>query len=364
MVEASKLKAWISAARLRTLPLSVSGILVGSAFAYLSIHQFNLAQPKLNMFQEVDAYNQLTQDIQNKVSEALSLYLNDFSFLIPILALITTLGFQILSNFANDYGDGVKGTDNEDRIGPMRAIQSGIISPKEMKRGIIITAVLTLISAVLLIYISLGIDRLLISLFFLVLGIAAIWAAIKYTVGDNAYGYRGLGDVFVFIFFGPISVMGIFYLITKVVDWDMIFPSITIGLLSVAVLNLNNMRDVESDKKAGKNTIVVKMGLKKAKLLHRVMIVIALFCSLRLAGNIYYTKYIANGIGKLGMVENKNIYLVAFLPLLAFIPLFIHLIKVKKTKSPALLDPELKKVALSTFLFAILCMVSVWVLTL
>jgi 1,4-dihydroxy-2-naphthoate octaprenyltransferase len=363
MAESSKLKAWISAARLRTLPLSVSGIIVGSAYAYLSIHQFKMTQSQLKMLQGVDTYNQLTHKVQNEISEALSLYLNDFSFLIPILALITTLGFQILSNFANDYGDGVKGTDNEDRIGPMRAIQSGIISPKEMKRGMIITAVFALASAILLIYVSLGTDHLLISLFFLILGIASIWAAIKYTVGDNAYGYRGLGDVFVFIFFGPISVMGIFYLITQVVDWDMIFPSITIGLLSVAVLNLNNMRDVESDKKAGKNTIVVKMGLKKAKLLHLVMIVVALFCSLRYAGNIYYTTHIANGIGKQAMVENKNIYLVAFLPLLAFIPLFIHLIKVKKTTSPALLDPELKKVALSTFLFAVLCVISVWMIT-
>jgi 1,4-dihydroxy-2-naphthoate octaprenyltransferase len=364
MSESNKFKAWISAARLRTLPLSISGILVGSAYAYLSIHQFNLVSFKLKMFQEIDTYNQLTQDIPTEFSEALKLSLNDFSFFIPILALITTLGFQILSNFANDYGDGVKGTDNEDRVGPMRALQSGIISPVEMKRAMIITAVLTLISAILLIYVSLGIDRLLISLFFLILGIAAIWAAIKYTVGDNAYGYRGLGDVFVFIFFGPVSVIGVFYLIAKSLDWNMIFPSITIGLLSVAVLNLNNMRDMESDKKAGKNTIVVKMGLKKAKLLHYAMIVIALFCSLRLTSKIYYTKYIADGIGKLGIVENENIYWVAFLPLLAFIPLFIHIIKVRKTTSTALLDPELKKVALSTFFFALLCVVSVWILTL
>jgi 1,4-dihydroxy-2-naphthoate octaprenyltransferase len=359
----TKLKAWISAARLRTLPLSISGILVGSAYAYLSIHQFNLALFKLKMFQEVDTYNQLTQDIQNEVSEALRLSLNDFSFLIPILALLTTLGFQILSNFANDYGDGVKGTDNEDRIGPMRAIQSGIISPQEMKRGIIITAVLTLVSAILLIYVSLGIDHLLISLFFLVLGIAAIWAAIKYTVGDNAYGYRGLGDVFVFIFFGPVSVLGIYYLIAKVVDWNMIFPSITIGLLSVAVLNLNNMRDVESDKKAGKNTIVVKMGLAKAKLLHYSMIFVALLCSFCLTIRIYFTQYIAADVSQSWVLESENNYLAAFLPLLAFIPLFIHFIKVRRTTSPALLDPELKKVALSTFFFALLCVVSVWILT-
>ena len=347
----TKLKAWISAARLRTLPLSISGILVGSAFAY----------------QRLDYWNATKSFLQNKnveesgLSKLIDAFNFEFNYIIPILALITTLGFQILSNFANDYGDGVKGTDNEDRIGPMRALQSGIISPKEMKRAMVITAVLTLISAILLIYVSLGIERLLISLFFLVLGIAAIWAAIKYTVGDNAYGYRGLGDVFVFIFFGPVSVMGIYFLITKGLEWFMIFPSITVGLLSVAVLNLNNMRDIESDKKAGKNTIVVKMGLSKAKLLHYGFIVIAFLCAFISVFTIYGYTIVTNYYNHNDPYIDTN-YL-AFLPLLAFIPLFIHLFKVKKTTSPALLDPELKKVALSTFFFAVLCIISVAVIT-
>lgn len=332
----TKLKAWISAARLRTLPLSISGILVGSAYAYLTIHFLNF---KHN-------------------SDGINCYLCPFyyfDFIIPILALFTTLGFQILSNFANDYGDGVKGTDNEDRIGPMRAIQSGIISPQEMKRGIIITAILTLISAILLIYVSLGLDKLLVSLFFLVLGIAAIWAAIKYTVGDNAYGYRGLGDVFVFIFFGPVSVMGIYYLITKGLEWYLIFPSITIGLLSVAVLNLNNMRDIESDKKAGKNTIVVKMGLDASKMLHYLLIVLSFLCTYVFLWSTKFDAFDFDG--------NNDLHILFYIPLLAFIPLFIHLFKVKRTTSPALLDPELKKVALSTFLFALLCILSVYLIT-
>ena len=353
MAEASKLKAWISAARLRTLPLSISGILVGSAFAF----------SKVINWRSTLLYLKNLSIEETGVVDYLQSIGFEFNYLIPILALITTLGFQILSNFANDYGDGVKGTDNEDRIGPMRAIQSGIISPQEMKRGMIITATLTLISAILLIYVSLGIERLLVSLFFLVLGIAAIWAAIKYTVGDNAYGYRGLGDVFVFIFFGPVSVMGIYYLITKTLDWEMIFPSITIGLLSVAVLNLNNMRDVESDKKAGKNTIVVKMGLVKAKLLHYGFVIIAFLTALKLLIYFYFQQ---NNIDKLMVepVDHSDIYyLLFFAPLLAFIPLFIHLFKVKRTQSPALLDPELKKVALSTFLFAVLCCVSVWIVS-
>ncbi|WP_298953028.1 1,4-dihydroxy-2-naphthoate octaprenyltransferase [uncultured Nonlabens sp.] len=344
----TKLKAWISAARLRTLPLSISGILVGSAFAYQRIDYWstyavsyqNSSIEKTGLTKLIDAFN------------------FEFNYIIPVLALITTLGFQVLSNFANDYGDGVKGTDNEDRIGPMRALQSGIISPKEMKRAMVITAVLTLISAIFLIYVSLGVGKLLISLFFLVLGIAAIWAAIKYTVGDNAYGYRGLGDVFVFIFFGPVSVMGIYFLITKSLDWEMIFPSITVGLLSVAVLNLNNMRDIESDKKAGKNTIVVKMGLAKAKLLHYAFVILAFICAVYITVYSYNIQIFAADNNMKWKLANENYYLIAFLPLLAFIPLFIHLFKVKRTTSPALLDPELKKVALSTFLFAILCIVS------
>lgn len=337
----SKLKAWISAARLRTLPLSISGILVGSALAYLYLEYSFKKSIMLHQGENI-----IDSIIDLKTG---------FNIWTPILALITTLGFQILSNFANDYGDGVKGTDNEDRIGPMRALQSGVIKPLEMKRAMVITAILTLISAVALIYVSLGLDRLLISLFFLGLGITAIWAAIKYTVGDNAYGYRGLGDVFVFVFFGPVSVMGIFYLITKTVILSVLLPSITVGLLSVAVLNLNNMRDLESDRKAGKHTIVVKMGLTKSKLLHYIVITIAFVSTCLFFIIRYYDEYLNR------QIENPNFTI--FLPILAFIPLFLHVFKVERTTNPSELDPELKKVALSTFLFAILMIVSVAILT-
>ncbi|KQC34037.1 1,4-dihydroxy-2-naphthoate prenyltransferase [Nonlabens sp. YIK11] len=330
----NKTQAWISAARPRTLPLSISGILVGSAYAYLDIA---FAKASYNVFD--GPYNHIPV-----------IY---FNWWIPILALLTTLGFQILSNFANDYGDGVKGTDNDERIGPMRAIQSGIIKPPEMKRVMIITSVLTFLCAVALIYVSLGLEQLLISLFFLVLGIAAIWAAIKYTVGDNAYGYRGLGDVFVFIFFGPVSVMGIYFLITSVLDWSFILPSFTIGLLSVAVLNLNNMRDIESDKKSGKNTIPVKLGLKKSKRLHFTYLIIA-FVSMML---FLWIQFIKSGSLEL------SVSYVLFLPILAFIPLLKHLLTVRSIASSILLDPELKKVALSTFLLAILSIVSVIVVS-
>jgi 1,4-dihydroxy-2-naphthoate octaprenyltransferase len=323
-------QAWISAARLRTLPLSISGILVGSSYAYLD---FAFAKA----------------DFPQNVLQLIGLA-PEFNWWIPILALITTLGLQVLSNFANDYGDGVKGTDNADRIGPMRAIQSGIIAPAQMKRVIIITSILTFICAIALIYVSLGIEELLISLFFLVLGIAAIWAAIKYTVGDNAYGYRGLGDVFVFIFFGPVSVLGIHYLILKNFSWQLILPSITIGLLSVAVLNLNNMRDLESDRKVGKNTIPVKVGLANAKRIHYCTVVMAMICMLGFTWNSWqlaspYSEFAA----------------ILFLPLLAFVPLLVHLRIVATNKSPVLLDPELKKVALSTFFLSLLSIISVWI---
>ncbi len=327
----TKKEAWISAARPRTLPLSISGILMGSAYAY-----YDIASAKANHTTTLIASSEVSPPA--------------FNWWIPALALITTLGFQILSNFANDYGDGVKGTDNEDRVGPMRAIQSGIIKPSELKRVIALTALLTLIAAIGLILISLGLEQVIISLLFLGLGMSAIWAAIKYTVGDNAYGYRGLGDVFVFIFFGPVSVLGVYYLITRQVDLWLIFPAISVGLLSVAVLNLNNMRDIESDKKSNKNTIPVQLGLVRSKKLHYLYIVcsgMALFI------------YITHTLLQMDPVSLSRF--VNYLPMLAFIPLIIHVNRVRKTESAALLDPELKKVALSTFLMALLIVVSAFI---
>ncbi len=292
----SKIATWISAARLRTLPLSISGIFVGSSIA---AHQ------------------------------------GYFDIAIFSLALGTTLGLQILSNFANDYGDGVKGTDNEDRIGPKRAIQSGIIDQKEMMQAIIITALTTLLLAILLIYASFGSEKLLSSLVFFFLGVTAIIAAIKYTVGDSAYGYKGLGDVFVFVFFGLVAVYGSYYLYSHDHDWISLFPAVSIGMLSAAVLNINNLRDMASDKKAGKITLVVKLGKKKAKDYHYSLILGSLFFL------VIYSVLTAREL-------NNFIYL------FAFIPLFLHLKRVVKNDNPMLLDPELKVVALSTFAISIL----------
>jgi 1,4-dihydroxy-2-naphthoate octaprenyltransferase len=255
--------------------------------------------------------------------------------LIFVLALATTLGFQILSNFANDYGDGVKGTDNADRVGPTRTLQSGRLTAKELKTGMIVTAFVTLLMASMLIFVAFGTENFITSLVFFNLGILSIIAAITYTVGKKAYGYRALGDIFVFIFFGALGVIGGYYLYTLEIKDLILLPAITIGLLSTAVLNLNNMRDRMTDAAMNKITMAVLLGGKAVKLYHSLLIILAFLSALS-----YF------------MLKAEDI--MDFIPLLAFIPLFINLITVLRNDTPSLLDPELKKVALSTFLFSVL----------
>ena len=285
---------WIKAARLRTLPLSLSGIMIGSLVA---------------KFQG---------------------YWDIFIF---IGACVTTILFQVLSNFANDYGDGVKGTDNEDRIGPMRMVQSGAITQQQMKMAVIVLSIASLLSALVLIYWAFGRNNFLYSLIFVVMGVGSIAAAIKYTVGKNAYGYRGLADIFVLLFFGFVAVMGSNFLFTKQITLLPFFPAVAVGLWSTAVLNLNNMRDIQSDTKAHKNTLVVKMGFEKAKIYHSFLILFPILCWVIL---IYLThQYKAFGV------------------LILCVPMILHLKKVWETKEPKLLDPELKKVAILTFLISL-----------
>ncbi|HET8837584.1 MAG TPA: 1,4-dihydroxy-2-naphthoate polyprenyltransferase [Flavobacteriaceae bacterium] len=294
-----KLKTWISAARLRTLPLSIAGILVGTALA-------------------------IRRDA--------------FDWQIFIFAILTTLGLQVLSNFANDYGDGVKGTDNEKRTGPMRALQSGIISHREMKKAVVWTSLLTLFFAVLLIYFAFGAENFMHSFLFFAIGIFAIAAAIKYTVGNSAYGYRGLGDVFVFIFFGLVSVVGGYFLYVHQLNFWIFLPATAIGLLSTAVLNLNNMRDQIGDELSGKHTLVVKLGSKRAKNYHYFLIFGAFSAILLFV-----------------LIAEKS--WMGTLYFVAFVPLFFHVRTVYKNRQPGTLDPELKKVALSTFLLSLLFLV-------
>jgi len=297
----NKLKIWLGASRLRTLPLSLSGIIVGTALANLESRQ------DLTIF---------------------------------ILCLLTTIGFQITSNFANDYGDGIKGTDAEDRIGPKRALQSGALTAKELKYGIIIAAVLSMITAIsLLLYVFETGDWSYLLIFF-GLGVLSIWAAIRYTVGQTAYGYRGLGDVFVFIFFGLLAVLGTKFLYVRALDWVDILPATAIGLLCAGVLNLNNLRDIKSDTNHGKNTLVVKLGYANGKVYHLLLIVISFFsflwyCTMKLPLDWSWLFLIPYGL------------------------IAAHTIKVMRVRNPLELDPELKKLALSTFALSVCFIIAV-----
>lgn len=308
-----QIKTWIKAARLRTLPLSVAGIIMGCGLAHFIIgdtkNNFSCFFPSGNINFQPD-------------------------YSIFILALFTTIGLQILSNFANDYGDGIKGTD-ANREGEQRMVASGAILPKQMKTAIIITAIITFLFAILLIYVAFGIENFGYSVLFFFLFFASIAAAVKYTVGKNAYGYSGYGDVFVFLFFGWLSVVGSYFLYTKTISWEIFLPATAIGLLSVAVLNLNNMRDQIQDAKNNKITLVVKLGSQLAKKYHYLLIVIALVCSIIYVQLHYYSAK-------------------QYLYLLAFVPLVKNMFVVSKNILNKELDSELKKVALSTFLFAIL----------
>ncbi|MFS4481749.1 1,4-dihydroxy-2-naphthoate octaprenyltransferase [Hyunsoonleella sp. 2307UL5-6] len=287
---------WISAMRLRTLPLSLSGIIIASSLA---------------------AYNGF------------------FDIKIFILAIFTTISLQILSNLANDYGDGIKGTDNQNRIGPERALQSGAITPETMFEAIKLNILICIVLSFFLIFTAFGSQHFLLTLLFLGLGIASVVAAIKYTVGGKAYGYRGLGDVFVFVFFGLVSVIGCYVLYAKTIDHVVFLPAITIGLLSVAVLNLNNMRDIKSDLASDKMTLAAKLGIEKAKKYHFFLIISAIIVS-ALFGILYYVS------------PFNLIYFIAYIPLIK------HVILVKNNSNVAELDFELKKVALSAFFLSLL----------
>ncbi len=298
----SKLKTWISAMRLRTLPLAMSGILMGSALANL-----------------------------NGINSPLS---------ITILALVTAVLLQILSNLANDYGDFTKGTDNQNRVGNTRALQSGHITPKAMLRAIVVFVVLCLVSGITLLYIAAKGQINYAFILFFITGIACIAAAIKYTVGKSAYGYSGWGDVFVFIFFGPVAVLGV-YVLHNNFTWNaqldnwMILPATTIGLLSTAVLNTNNIRDIDNDRASNKHTIVVNIGLQKARIYHWFLLIGAIIC---------LTIFILF----------KSLHWIQFVGLLAFIPIIIQGIKVQTTPPSPKFNAMLKQLSIATLLMVVI----------
>jgi 1,4-dihydroxy-2-naphthoate octaprenyltransferase len=290
----TKKQAWIHALRLRTLPLSLSGIILGSGIAA----------------------SQGFWDVK-----------------ICGLALLTTVLFQILSNLENDLGDSLKGTDNSERIGPMRSVQSGVISVPEMKKAMVLTATLSFISAGTLIYFGTQALPKNVIYTYVILAICCVVAAITYTVGKKAYGYHGLGDLMVMLFFGGVSVLGVYPLFSKQFDWYLLLPAFTIGSFSTAVLNLNNMRDRINDERSGKHTLVVMMGPNLAK--------------------VYHSFLIFGGIATEAIYNYMIGKPIVFLGLLPCIVLLLHLRKVMATTDPKAFDPELKKVALSTFAFSI-----------
>ena len=290
------MKTWIQAARLRTLPLAASGIIVGSALAW---------------------------------------YADAFSWSISALALLTALLLQILSNFANDYGDFTKGTDNDDRVGPQRTMQSGAITAPQMKGAMAVTALMAFGSGVLLIYKAASTLGSIVWLFFGVLGMLAIAAAILYTVGKRAYGYFGMGDVMVFVFFGLASVVGTYYLNAAQLPKEIWILAVAVGALSTGVLNLNNMRDIDNDMVSGKNTLAARLGFKKAKIYHEILIGVGI-------------------IGFLGLTFPLGMkfwpYAILYIPAAK---LLSDLRKIKKTTDKARLDPFLKQLSLGTFFMSI-----------
>lgn len=288
--------AWLVTFRLRTLPLSLSTIILGSFLA--AFH-------------------------------------HSFSWSVFVWAALTTLFLQILSNLANDYGDAVNGVDNHGRIGPKRSLQTGAITLSQMKWAIILFVILSLVSGIMLLVEGLkGLDFSY-GIIMFVIGLLAIGAALKYTIGKKPYGYAGFGDVAVFLFFGIVGVMGTYFLHTHIITLPEFLPAMSIGFFSTGVLNLNNLRDRDNDRDFGKHTMVVKMGLEKAKSYHSSLIISGL------AAAIVYTFLNYHSIWQFA-------YIITF-------PIFISsMVSVNKNKEPHLLDPELRKLALATLAFSVL----------
>jgi 1,4-dihydroxy-2-naphthoate octaprenyltransferase len=286
---------WIKAFRLRTLPLALSSIGMAGFLAY-DQQQFN------------------TRVFAGCV--------------------LTTLFLQILSNLANDYGDFMNGADGEHRVGPQRAVQSGAITVAEMRSAIVVFSILSLVAGVSLLYQVRGLLSVELLIGFLIVGLLAIAAAVTYTSGKRPYGYAGLGDISVFIFFGFVAVCGTYFLQSGNLSGDIILPAISCGLLSTAVLNVNNLRDIDSDKLAGKKSIPVRIGPVYGRYYHALLIVSAWLCA-----SVYVLSHYSSPF--------NFMYLVTM-------PLFVrHLVLVFKTKEPRLLDPYLKQLALSTLVFVI-----------
>ncbi len=291
-------KYWLNAARPRTLPLAIASVGMGILLAELDCGKKN--------------------------------------FIVPLLIISTTILLQILSNLANDYGDAIHGADHEGRQGPSRMIQSGKISQADMKRAILLLAISSLISGLILLLLALGFNTLFGVFFFA--GLGAIWAAYNYTAGGSPYGYQGFGDLFVFLFFGLVGVLGPYYLLCHHLDGSIILPAASVGALATGVLNLNNIRDIHSDRLASKNTIPVRVGLKAAKIYHLILLSSAII--LATFYNFIHLSY-----------HPLQWSFLLVLPLLFLNGRSIYLISEEKL---ATIDPLLKNLAFTTLLFVML----------
>ncbi|HMN04803.1 MAG TPA: 1,4-dihydroxy-2-naphthoate polyprenyltransferase [Flavobacteriales bacterium] len=285
---------WLHAFRPRTLPLAMSGIITGSGVAAFE---------------------------------------GAFRWPVFLLALLTAVLLQVLSNLANDLGDHLHGTDNQQRVGPERAVQSGAISPAAMKRAIWVCGLLSFMSGLALIIHALGFS--ITTLLFLLLGLAAIAAAVWYTYGSNPYGYAGLGDISVLLFFGLLGVGGTYYLHALRLTPIVFFPAVGMGLLATGVLNLNNMRDVENDAASGKRTVAVRLGPARAKAYHAALVLVGFACLVVFTAISFRSWW-------------QYLFIIAF-------PFFDrHLRTVLKNQEPRALDPQLKVLALTTLIVALL----------
>ncbi|KXK18776.1 MAG: 1,4-dihydroxy-2-naphthoate octaprenyltransferase [Candidatus Parvibacillus calidus] len=249
--------------------------------------------------------------------------------MVTLWACLTTVFLQILSNLANDYGDTASGVDNADRIGPKRGLQSGDITKGQMKKAIYSFIALSLISGILLIMNGTRELRITYGLILFIIGIGAIAAAMKYTMGKNPYGYSGYGDIFVFLFFGLVGVLGTYFLHTHNLVSIIVLPAIAMGCLSAGVLNLNNLRDRDNDAASGKHTLVVKLGLKNAKRYHAILLITAMLAMIAFS--------ILSGGG-----------LKYWLYLPSFIGIIRSIVVVFRNEDPVALYPELKNLALNT----------------
>ncbi len=287
------MKHWLKAFRLRTLPLALSGILMGAFLAGI---------------------------------------FGKFQVSITLLCICTATCLQILSNLANDYGDTQHGADHTARQGPSRTVQAGEISPKAMLRAIGIFVVLSIVSGLGLLYVA--IDSWEMLGVFVGLGGLSIVAAITYTMGKKPYGYAGLGDISVLIFFGFVSVLGTYYLQARNLPFSLLLPALSCGLFSVAVLNLNNIRDIESDRMAGKHSIPVRLGREYATYYHQFLILAGVLCAM--AYTVFlYTHWL------------QGLFVVA-------IPfLWQNAEAVRIYKQPQEIDKYLKHMALTTLLFVV-----------